>query len=232
MPKLEADGVPRAVASIVVAPTPAPRAFSMSPIAIATTAPAKTAPQDTREAKAGAPSGMTALPDATLGEVLGEGWACMRGILSFQATERSELDLSKWMKWHTNLRPQLTSVDRRFGIESRKNWPVQSSAGDLGNAHFRPISGTSARAFLTSVCDLACSRCTFIAVCRPPTSTMTLIVTLAPAQGRLINARRPRHHTYRCTAGGACSGVVPGGWPRIGFAEKRQRWGAIRCLRF
>src|SRR3954469_8842239 len=32
---------------------------------------------------------------------------------------------------------------------------------------------------------------------------MTLIVTLAPAQGRLINARRPRHHTYLCTAGGA-----------------------------
>src|SRR3954468_8805172 len=32
---------------------------------------------------------------------------------------------------------------------------------------------------------------------------MTLIVTLGPAQGRLINARRPRHHTYLCTAGGA-----------------------------
>src|SRR3954470_1279858 len=59
---------------------------------------------------------------------------------------------------------------------------------------------------------------------------MTLIVTLAPAQGRSINARRPRHHTYLCTAGGACSGVVPGGCPRIDFSEKRQRWPSIPLL--
>src|SRR3954453_17008834 len=65
MPKLEADGVSRAVASTAVAPTPMPSAFSISPIATATTTPAKTAPHDTLKGRLGAPSAVTTPPDVT-----------------------------------------------------------------------------------------------------------------------------------------------------------------------
>src|SRR3954454_14206447 len=94
MPKLEADGVLRAVASTVVAPTPTPSAFSMSPIATATTAPAKTAPHDTLKGRPGAPSAVTTLPDVMPWRILEE--ACIRGCPSAQGSERiaHRLDIS------------------------------------------------------------------------------------------------------------------------------------------
>src|SRR4051794_4036676 len=61
MPKEDADGLSRPVASMVVAPTPAPRAFNISAIASATAAPAMTAPHDIREGSEGAPSGTLAV---------------------------------------------------------------------------------------------------------------------------------------------------------------------------
>src|SRR3954465_13346449 len=76
MPKLEADGVSRAVASTAVAPTPMPRALSISPIATATPAPAKTAPHDTLEGRLGAPSAVTMPPAVTPWRVPEE--ACIR----------------------------------------------------------------------------------------------------------------------------------------------------------
>src|SRR3954451_25219058 len=61
MPKEDAEGLSRPVASMVVAQTPAPRAFNISAIASATTAPAMTAPHDIREGSEGAPSGTLAV---------------------------------------------------------------------------------------------------------------------------------------------------------------------------
>src|SRR5215204_3688674 len=83
MPKEDAEGLSRPVASMVVAPTPAPRAFNISAIASATTAPAMTAPHDIREGSEGAPSGTTAVV-----AVLPETRVCILGSSDEKETAR------------------------------------------------------------------------------------------------------------------------------------------------